>query len=358
MTKQIKVIYIISSLSNKGPTNILYSIINDLDREKFLPLIFTLKPETNNSRFDEFKSLNIKIISSNSKLEARKKIKKYLSELSECAIIHSHGIFSDLINRSFVHTKNVINITTLHDYMFEDYVLTYGRIMGHLMTSIHAWATKPIYKISCSETVQKKMNYYNHIQTDVVQNGVPYPSKYVKLNENKTKTKHLLYLGNISSLKNVDFLIDAFIKSNYPNLILDLVGQGELLDGLKEKYSNYNNVKFWGHINNPNKLLSETDYLVSASKSEGLPTAVLEALSYGKPLLLSNIESHKEILDVGDFGFYFKNNNSESFGRSLKRLLLTDFDSEKIRKQAIKKFSAPVMSKKYQKIYIRLYERN
>ena len=117
-------------------------------------------------------------------------------------------------------------------------------------------------------------------------------------------------------------------------------------------------MKFWGHINNPNKLLSETDYLVSASKSEGLPTAVLEALSYGKPLLLSNIESHKEILDVGDFGFYFKNNNSESFGRSLKRLLLTDFDSEKIRKQAIKKFSAPVMSKKYQKIYIRLYERN
>ena len=71
MTKQIKVIYIISSLSNKGPTNILYSIINDLDREKFLPLIFTLKPETNNSRFDEFKSLNIKIISSNSKLEGK-----------------------------------------------------------------------------------------------------------------------------------------------------------------------------------------------------------------------------------------------------------------------------------------------
>lgn len=356
MVKQIKVIYIISSLSNTGPTNILYSIINGLDREKFIPLIFTLKPEMDNSRFNEFEALDAKIVSSNNKVEARKKIKKYLLKLSECVIIHSHGIFPDIINRSFIHTKNVVNITTLHDYMFEDYILTYGRVMGHLMTSIHTWAVKPIYKIACSETVQRKLNYYNHLQTDVVQNGVPYFSLNKKLN--KEKTKHLLYLGNISSLKNVSFLVDAFTRANQPNLVLDLVGNGELLNKLKEKYSSYNNVKFLGHINDPSKILSISDYLVSASRSEGLPTAVLEALSYGKPLLLSDIESHKEILATGDFGFCFKNNDLESFSKNLKNLLQKKFDSEKIRKQAIKNFSAAVMSKKYQKIYIRLYERN
>ena len=37
---KIIVIYIISSLSNKGPTNILYSIINQLDRSRFIPIIF------------------------------------------------------------------------------------------------------------------------------------------------------------------------------------------------------------------------------------------------------------------------------------------------------------------------------
>ena len=357
MSKKIMIAYIISSLSNKGPTNILYSIIKGLNREKFIPIVFTLKPETNNSRFNEFKALNIKIINSNNRKEARKKIKNYLLKSSECVILHSHGIFPDIINRSFIHTKNAINITTLHDYMFEDYILTYGKIMGHIMTLVHTWAIKPIYKISCSETVQKKLNYYNHIQTDAIQNGVPYRS--FRLNPNaESKPKHLLYLGNISGLKNIDFLIKAFIKAHQPNLILDLVGEGELLSKLQVKYSNYDNVKFWGHVNDPSNLLSTTDYLVSASKSEGLPTAVLEALSYGKPLLLSNIENHEEILAAGNFGFCFINNNLESFAQNLKKLLSVKFDAKEIREQARKKFSATVMSKKYQERYTRLYERN
>lgn len=75
MSKKIMIAYIISSLSNKGPTNILYSIIKGLNREKFIPIVFTLKPETNNSRFNEFKALNIKIINSNNRKEARKKSK-------------------------------------------------------------------------------------------------------------------------------------------------------------------------------------------------------------------------------------------------------------------------------------------
>ncbi|WP_436644763.1 glycosyltransferase family 4 protein [Lactiplantibacillus plantarum] len=353
---KIIVIYIISSLSNKGPTNILYSIIDQLDRSRFIPIIFTLKPESMDSRLDEFKLLNTRIITSSGRIKARKKLERYLSNRKERVILHSHGIFPDIINRSFLHTKNVVNICTLHDYMFEDYIMTYGKVIGHIMCAIHTWAIKPMYKIACSLTVQNKLNYYNHIQTDAIQNGVKY--HYLNLNNEENVVRHLLYLGNISNLKNVQFLIDAFLKSNYPNLILDLVGEGDLLSELREKYSHYRNVNFWGPVNNPTRFLQSTDYLVSASLSEGLPTSVLEALSYGKPLLLSDIGSHKEILRSGNFGFYFKNGNFKSFNEKLKNLLDTNFSSNKIREQAKKRFSDEVMSQNYQKIYVRLHERN
>ena len=52
--------------------------------------------------------------------------------------------------------------------------------------------------------------------------------------------------------------------------------------------------------------------------------AALEALSFGKPLLLSDIRSHKEIIHQGSFGELFKNNDTDtdnfvnSFGNVIK----------------------------------------
>ncbi len=58
---------------------------------------------------------------------------------------------------------------------------------------------------------------------------------------------------------------------------------------------------------------------VHPSEQEGLPITVLEAASFGRPLLLSDIEAHKIILE--DLPFFFRSKNTKNLKENLESLL-------------------------------------
>ena len=60
--KRIKICYVISSLSNQGPPNVLYNIIQYMDFSKFDISIVTMVNEQEISRIDEFRALPIQVI--------------------------------------------------------------------------------------------------------------------------------------------------------------------------------------------------------------------------------------------------------------------------------------------------------
>ena len=60
--KKIKICYVISSLSNQGPPNVLYNIIQYMDFSIFEVSIITMVPEQEISRIEEFRVLPIRII--------------------------------------------------------------------------------------------------------------------------------------------------------------------------------------------------------------------------------------------------------------------------------------------------------
>ena len=59
---KIKVCYVISSLSNQGPPNVLYNIIQYMNFKKFDVSIITMVPEQKITRMEEFRALPIKIV--------------------------------------------------------------------------------------------------------------------------------------------------------------------------------------------------------------------------------------------------------------------------------------------------------
>ena len=52
-------------------------------------------------------------------------------------------------------------------------------------------------------------------------------------------------------------------------------------------------------------IVQKSDVFVSASKYEGFPISILEGMTYGLPMLLSNILPHKEICGGGALFFDF-----------------------------------------------------
>ena len=61
--------------------------------------------------------------------------------------------------------------------------------------------------------------------------------------------------------------------------------------------------------------------MISSSESEGLPNAVIESIACNTPVILSDIDQHKEIFnEIGDVGIYYKLGNVEDCVEKIKKI--------------------------------------
>ncbi|WP_027674882.1 glycosyltransferase [Agrobacterium larrymoorei] len=124
----------------------------------------------------------------------------------------------------------------------------------------------------------------------------------------------LLTAARFSKQKDHATLIAAMpaILAAHPNTVLLLVGKGEELEAIKalvEAQSLTEHVRFLGHRTDIADLMAQADLFVLPSKFEGLPLAVLEAMSIGLPVVATNIggniealgPSHPFLAEPGDY---------------------------------------------------------
>ena len=147
------------------------------------------------------------------------------------------------------------------------------------------------------------------------------PNWIVVNKENKFRardSKKILAVGRLEKQKNFERLINDFKNSDYE---IDIVGVGSKLNNLLNLSEvNKVNVNFLGQLNNIelNKKYSQYRYFISTSYFEGNPKTVLEAMSNGCVVLLSEIDNHKELVNDNTNGFLVKDN--ESFCEKVKNI--------------------------------------
>lgn len=102
---------------------------------------------------------------------------------------------------------------------------------------------------------------------------------------------NILAVGRIHEAKGFDFLIEAFVVvvQKNPDYFLNIIGndngQQDILETLVKDRKIEQNVRFWGHQNNPYPFYKYCDAYVLSSRWEGLPNALLENLYLGKPAI-------------------------------------------------------------------------
>lgn len=139
------------------------------------------------------------------------------------------------------------------------------------------------------------------------------------------KTKYL-YVGRLSSEKNILFLIDSLRDLNESELTI--VGDGPLLQELEKAGSK--NVVFKGYIENRRlaDIYSEHDVLVLPSTVEPWGLVVDEALYNGLPVLVSSrVGCSKDLVDIDRTGYIFDHNNRDDFLKCLNKI--SDVDNYK-----------------------------
>jgi len=158
-----------------------------------------------------------------------------------------------------------------------------------------------------------------------------------------TPRKYILAVGRITPEKGFDYLIRAYQKAAIEDFKLVIAGgveaESSYGDELKE-LAKGRNVVFAGFVQGEKleQLYMNTRLYVLSSLNEGFPLVLLEAMSYGLDVLVSDIPAtHLVELNSDD---YFEKGNVDSLAQGLRRKLsglytkrayaLDDFDWQKI----------------------------
>ncbi len=122
------------------------------------------------------------------------------------------------------------------------------------------------------------------------------------------------------------------------------------------KYNLEKNVIFTGYITNTHEYLRASDIFIMTSINEGLPNALIEAMSSGLPCIVNNImDVMSDIIIDGYDGFIVNNNEVFETCRLIKKIIDDKYMYMKIRNNAIlkikKNFSSELITKKYIDLY-------
>lgn len=136
------------------------------------------------------------------------------------------------------------------------------------------------------------------------------------------KNNFVLFLNRLVPEKGCHFLIQAFRELETDKKLF-IAGDGKFSEDYQKSLQRWKSDKiiFGGYVEKEvlEELYSNCYLYVLPSVVEGVSQAVLQALSYGKAVLVSDI---KENLDaVGNFGFRFRNKDVEDLKRKLGTLL-------------------------------------
>lgn len=135
-----------------------------------------------------------------------------------------------------------------------------------------------------------------------------------------------IYVARVFPLKDQKILVDTL--KNMPVQLL-IVGPSGNDDYFNSLIPSETVILTKGREDIP-RLLSASDFYISASHHEGIPIAVLEAAAYRLPCLLSDIPGHKVLTSqtVNDICLFFKVQNTQSLKEKVLQIL--ERDNEKM----------------------------
>lgn len=133
----------------------------------------------------------------------------------------------------------------------------------------------------------------------------------------------LIYAAEFSKRKSQAVLIHA-MQQLPDNVILVLAGDGALRQECQELAHHLgveNRVLFPGYIQNMPDWYAAADAAVSASRSEGLPFNIMEAMYAGLPVVASGVKGHLDLIEDGTTGLLYPYGNANVCAAQILRLL-------------------------------------
>jgi len=164
--------------------------------------------------------------------------------------------------------------------------------------------------------------------------------KRIKKDDNPQWSKTILFLGRLSQEKRIDRVVEIFdwlIKSSY-NYSLVIAGDGEerdkIINLIKKKGLRFSKklqplpatVHMVGMITGRKKwkVLKSSRLMICLSDYEVSPLVGYEALALGVPIIASNLDQWKELVDMGRNGFIVDGDDVKGVAEKIVEIIESD----------------------------------
>lgn len=249
-------------------------------------------------------------------------------------IIHSHsakagfiGRLAALITRTkVIYTPNAFSFLGFNGYKRFIFIFL-ERCAKHFTTVLHT--------VSSSETTLavSMLGYKSH-EIICIPNSIQLPLESRQGIDYKNKTYRVGMIGRLIYQKNPEMFIDVACEVHryMPEVKFALLGEG-YLDFLKEKVfqlienknvSRYVEIFKWGAGVNSEEFFKKIDIFLLTSRFEGLPFALLEAMSKGIPSIATNVDGNRDVITHGQDGYLVDTGDSQTMAKYVVQLMNDD----------------------------------
>jgi len=241
------------------------------------------------------------------KVEQLQFLKKIYTTLMEIQpdILHIHYTAnSNLIYYLFLSKYiKCPQVMTTHGLLCEEHFPIYQKIAAK-MTHVFC-VSNALSEVSLEIIKKNPITIYNGINCSHQAYHAPKDFKIIRF----------LCIGRLTHEKGYDLAIRAFCKvfSKFPNITLDIIGEGVEKDKLEQIALNHPNIRFLGALNHQESLhmITESHIILVPSRYESFGLVAIEAGMMGRPVIASQVGGLKEIVNTQTGVLVFPDNLDE-----------------------------------------------
>jgi len=341
----MKIFQIVTLSELGGAQSVVVNLSNALSKEH---VVIVLAGEGDGKMFDMLSSeiTHIKINSLKKKISFIYDIYTlfvflYLYNKYKPDIIHLHSSKAGILGRLAFPKKKIVY--TVHG--FDSIRLAYRKYLP--VEKMLQNNCKSIVAVSHYDENNLKDEHITH-NVKCVYNGYKQVSdKAGKVTFPQQYKKKVLCIARVSKPKRFDIFLE--IASIIPEYAFIWIGNQEVIQNTPE------NVFCLGNVPNAGVYNQFADLFMLPSNYEGLPIVIIEAMSYGKPIVASAVGGISEIV-VNDENGYTVENIAVVFAEKIKYILENEDVYQRFSKSSLRRYHDMLTLEKMVQGYLEIYQ--
>ena len=367
---KIKIAYVIDTIESptSGTEKQLLFLLRSLDRKKFEPYIFCLRPsEWLEKKFDlcPLKILDIKSFKKPITYFRILDFSRFL-KIGKFHIVQTYFRDSNIVGilgARLAGTKTIISSRRNQGYWHNGFELLLLKILNRLVTHFLANSGRTKKWAAEVENINEKKIHVIHNGVNIElfkKNPLKNRERYRRSWGISNNSPTIGIVANLRPIKGIDVFLRAarLVKNEVPESRFIIVGDGaerDRLKGLCAELGLNDSVKFLGKREDIVQVLKALDIGVLSSHSESLSNSVIEYLAAGLPVVCTDAGGCEEAVENGLNGFIVPIGDYHAMSESILKIIMDKDLTSDIKIRNIHKaedfFSEEAIINQYAKYY-------